>query len=271
VDLRKSIEKAKKMREEAVPQAEIPPLPAAKPLNGDSWEPPIYSQSAAVKLNSVKLAENRVVTDLADPAQVESYKVLRAQILQRTRENDWRTIMITSAMPGEGKTLTAINLSFTFAKEFNQTVLLVDADLRRQKIHKYLGIESDFGLFDYIVNDRPMTDLMLWPGIEKLTIISGGKPVSDSAELLGSPKMKTLVQEMKDRYEDRYIFFDCPPVLSSADTLSFVSSVDAVLMVIESDRSSARAVKKALELIPKEKFLGFAMNRSKNTTKGYYY
>jgi non-specific protein-tyrosine kinase len=271
VDLRKSIEKAKKMREDAALLTGESPLDAAIPINGDQWIAPVYSQSGAVRLNPAQLVQNRIVTDGSDLAQIEAYKVLRTRILQRTRENGLRTIMITSASPGEGKTVTAINLAFTFAKEYNQTVLLVDADLRRQQIHKYLGIDSDFGLADYIVDDRPMKDLMIWPGIDKLTIISGGKPVSDSAELLGSPKMKTLVTEMKDRYADRYIFFDCPPVLSSADTLSFVPCVDAVLMVSASDRSSRRSIRKALELIPKEKLLGFAMNRSKGAGQAYYY
>ncbi|MFH0726568.1 MAG: AAA family ATPase [Pseudomonadota bacterium] len=271
MDLRKSIEKAKKMREgEAQPNGD-PPIAPVKPLNGDQWSPPVYTQSGVVRLNTVTLAQNRIVTDTADLAQIEAYKVLRARILQQTRENGLRTIMVTSASPGEGKTITAINLAFTFAKEHNQTVLLVDADLRRQQIHKYLGIDSKFGLADHIVDDRPIADLIMWPGIDKLTVISGGRTVHDSAELIGSPKMKTLVTEMKDRYADRYIFFDCPPVLSSADTLSFIPCVDAVLMVSAADHSSARSIKKALELIPKEKLLGFAMNRSKGAGKAYYY
>ena len=123
--------------------------------------------------------------------------------------------MVTSALPGEGKTLTAINLAFTFAKEFKQTALLVDCDLRQQQIHKVLGFPSEKGIVDYLLNDCPVQELFVWPGVEKLTVISGGKTVNDSSELLGSPGMKNLVADMKNRYPDRYVFFDVPPLLTS--------------------------------------------------------
>jgi protein-tyrosine kinase len=270
MDLRKSIEKAKKIREAGEPtDGATRPVPASTPK--DPWQAPTYSQSIAARLDAAQLSENRIMDGASDMQPLEAYKVLRAQILQRTRENGSRVIMITSASPGEGKTLTSINLSMAMAKEFSQTVLLVDADLRRQAIHRYLGIDSRYGLFDYIVNDRPMRELILWPGVDKFTLISGGRHATDSAELLSSPKMRTLVQEMKKRYEDRYILFDCPPLLSGADTLSFAPLVDAIIMVVQSDRTAGKAIMKALELIPKEKFLGFIMNRCKKAGNGYYY
>ncbi len=297
MDLRKSIEKAKKMREaggnqtteeqqssshliDSTPSSSEQARSSGQQLNSSSaqescvseeWMSPTYDQCNRVELNMNRLAQHRIVTDSSDKAQVESYKVLRAQILQRTREKDWRTVMITSASPSEGKTLTAISLGITFAKEFNQTVLLVDGDLRRQKIHQYLGIQSKCGLMDHLIDNRPMNELILWPGIEKLTLISGGKCVSDSSELLGSPKMKALVSQMKDRYKDRYILFDVPPILGGADTISFAPCVDCIIMVIESEKTSMRDVTHALELIPKEKFLGFVMNRHRQDNGTYYY
>ena len=125
--------------------------------------------------------------------------------------------MITSANPGEGKTVTAINLAVTFAKEFNNTSLLVDCDLKQQKIHQYLGLPGEKGLADYLIKGTPMDELIIWQGIEKLTLISGGAAVKDSSELLGSPKMKSIIKEMKNRYDNRYIFLDVPPVLNVSD------------------------------------------------------
>jgi len=227
------------------------------------WTSPNYSKSRTVKLNMGTLANNRCVAIFPYARETDVYKVLRSQILRLTKEKGGNTIMITSALPGEGKTLTAINLSFTFAKLFDQTVLLVDGDLRRQGIHKYLGFESDRGLADYLVDKRPVSDIITWPGIDKLTVISGGKSIQESTELLGTSRMIDLVREMKTRYPDRYVFFDVPPILSRADTLAFVPLVDYIIIVVRAGTTPMNDVKKALELIPQEKVLGFVLNRYK--------
>jgi non-specific protein-tyrosine kinase len=235
------------------------------------WAAPHYKEARKVQLDPNLIADNRIVCMVPDAPEIDFYKILRTQVQHRTKDNDWRTIMVTSVNPGEGKTLTSINLSITFAKEFNQTVLLVDADLIRQNVHKYLGIHSDKGLIDYLVNDRPLKDYIIWPGIEQLTLISGGRTIHDSSELLGSPQMKALVQEMKTRYKNRYVFFDVPPVLGGADAIVLASLVDAIIMVVAEGETSIRDVKVALELLPKEKFLGFVLNRQKSPMLNYYY
>jgi len=272
MDLRKSIEKAKQMRGDTVGKTVgTPGNFTGAPVNGDNWMPPVYSRSKAVTLDAGHLLRNHVLTDSANPDQIESFKVLRAQILHRTREKGWRTIMITSPYPGEGKSFTTINLGITFAMEFNQTVLMVDGDLRRQKMHQYMGIHSDAGLVDHLIDNRPLEELILWPEIEKLTLISGSKCIRDSSEHLGSPKMKSMVEEMKVRYKDRYILFDVPPILTGADTIAFAPYVDCILMVVQAGRTGRQDIKKALELIPAEKFIGFVLNRYKYDNKTYYY
>jgi non-specific protein-tyrosine kinase len=177
--------------------------------------------------------------------------------------------MVTSAGPGEGKTLTAINLAITLAKEFNQTVLLVDSDLRRPTVGRYLCLEGNGGLINYLIDDVPLKDLIVWPGIEKLTIFPGGHPIKDSAELMGSERMTALVTELKNRYADRFVIFDCPPILSGADVLAFAPIVDGILFVVESGKTSIKDVKKAVDLVPFDKLLGFVLNRHK-AKKNYY-
>jgi non-specific protein-tyrosine kinase len=235
------------------------------------WVAPVYSDSKTVELDPNVAAENRIVCMFPDSPEIDFYKILRTQIQQRTKDKGWNTVMITSVNPGEGKTLTAINLSITFAKEFNQTVLLVDSDLMRQNIHKYLGFESENGLIDYLVGDRPLKDFIVWPGIDKLTLISGGRTVNDSSELLGSPRMKTLINEMKTRYPNRYVFFDVPPVLGGADAIVLAPLVDCILMVVNEGQTSIHDIKKALQLLPPKKFLGFVLNRQKFPMPTYYY
>jgi protein-tyrosine kinase len=242
----------------------------------ESWKPgwvsPSYRVSREIRLDPSVLERNRVVAYNTGSPEIEAYRVLRTRILHRTKGGGGTTIMVTSALSGEGKTVTSVNLALTFSKAFSQTALLVDADLRRQQVHQVLGFKSDRGLGDYLQDGCDVSELIVWPGIEKLTVISGGKRIEESSELLGSPGMRTLVEGMKSRYEDRYIFFDVPPVLSGADAISFAPLVDHILFVVQADKSSMANVTKALGMLPKEKILGIVLNRQADAdaTKYYY-
>lgn len=227
------------------------------------WVSPSYKMSKTVHIN-LKLAEKmRCVSLLPDAHETEYYRLLRTQIRQRLDENGWNSVMITSTMAGEGKTVTAINLATMFAREYAKTVLLVDADLRNQSIHRYLGYEQEYGLADHLYYNVPMQDIIAWPGIEKLTVISGGTTFNGGAELLNSPNMHALVKEMKQRYADRYIFFDVPPLLGCADALAFSPLVDAVLVVVEAGKTPMPQIHKAVALLPQEKLLGLVMNHKR--------
>jgi len=225
------------------------------------WNSPSYTQSQSVTLDPERLIANRCIGIEPDSPEIEPYKLLRTQVQQRTRDKGWNTVMVTSSKPGEGKTVTAINLALSFALEFNNTALLVDADLKQQQVHKTLGYPSQFGLSDYLLYDQPLNDLIVWPGIEKLTIISGSRTIDNSTELLGSNRMQALVKEMKSRYEDRYVIFDVPPLLTMADAVAFAPIVDSILLVVEPGQTTNADVNSALKMIPREKFLGFVMNR----------
>jgi len=254
-----------KLTGESLPatQRPQPVVRAADPAGKDrvGWLSPDYTISRPVKLDPDLVLSNRCVAYEGYSAEMEQYRVLRTRILHRTSNGSGKTVMITSSMPGEGKSLTAINLAFTFAKDYNHTALLVDCDLKRQSIHKFLGFASDRGLADHLIHGRPLADLIIWPGVEKLTIISGGKTVGASSELLGSPNMRHLVAEMRDRYPDRYVFLDTPPVLAGADAMALAPLVDHILFVVQAGRTPLPDIQKALHLLPKEKILGLVFNR----------
>ncbi|MEA5112572.1 MAG: AAA family ATPase [Geobacteraceae bacterium] len=245
--------------DEAELMAEMPEITGKKDKAG--WVSPSYNISRAVKLDQNLILTNRCVAALPNAPEVEYYRMLRTRILQASQESGGNTVMITSALPGEGKTLTAINLALTFAKEFSQTALLVDCDLKQQKIREILGFESDKGLVDHLLHEAPLSSLMVWPGIEKLTLISGGRTIAGTSELLGSHRMRDVVADMKNRYPERYVFFDVPPVLSGADALCFAPLVDHILLVVQSGITSTSEVKKALQLLPREKVIGLVLNR----------
>jgi protein-tyrosine kinase len=234
------------------------------------WVPPVYWDSRSCEPDLAAMERNRCVCFLEDAPELDYYKMLRVQIMQNAAAKGWKTIMITSARPGEGKTVTAINLAMAFAKAYNQTVLLMDCDLRQQKVYRYMGIASRLGLIDHLADGCPLNEIIIWPRIAKMTLISGERTVSESAELLGSPKMKALVEEMKTRYADRYILLDSAPVLSGADALTLSTLADGIVMVVESGRTPLREIQEALELMPKEKFLGFVLNKHRGEKNGYY-
>lgn len=229
--------------------------------DSNSWWSPDYSISRFKEPDKALMENNRCMCAFPDSPIVDYYKVLRTRIEQRVRKNNWNTIMITSVGPGEGKTLTAINLALTFARSFSDTVLLVDCDFKNQCICRNFGIPGDAGLIDVILDDKPLQDVITWCGIDKLTLISGGQSTVDSTEILDSPKMVELVYEIKNRYNDRYVIFDLPPVLSRADAIAFAHNVDCILMVVEEGKTSLKEMHKALEVIPREKVLGFVVNK----------
>jgi non-specific protein-tyrosine kinase len=278
MSLRKALEKAQQIRAGAgfaqpgALQKETRPPRIVARVAATDWKPPVYDESNRVELNAEALRANRCVCIAPDAPELEYYKVLRTKLQHMTRSRGWKSVMITSPAEGEGKTLTSVNLALTFAKAFNQTVMLVDCDLRRPTVHQVLGLGNGKGLVDFLLEEQPLKDFILWPGVEQLTVIPGGRPVANSAELLGSARMKALVEELKARYDDRITLMDTGPVLVGADALALAAHADCFIMVLDEGRTGMRDVKKALAMLPQEKFLGFVLNRQKNPKgKSHYY
>ncbi|MBU1247874.1 MAG: capsular biosynthesis protein [Proteobacteria bacterium] len=219
-------------------------------------------KSKTVKLPAKILRDNKVVSALP-PKYMDRYNMLRTQVLHRTRSQGKNVLMVTSAMPNEGATLTAINLAISMAKDFNQYCLLVDTHLREPVINQYLGFKADKGLIDYLNSDTPIFDLIVYPDIKALTILPAGKPTTESTELLGSPKMLNLVQEMKERYPDRYVIFNCPPLLSFPDALVFSTYVDGVILVVEEGETKMADLNRALHLLGDTNVVGLVLNKVK--------
>jgi protein-tyrosine kinase len=272
--LEKALNKAKQKRLQSLEavneKLEDEGLQAPAALRKGPWRAPVYSQSTCLVADSVTAIANRCVCLQRNAPAMDCYKVLRTRLMQRMQPNGWNTVMVTSVRPGEGKTLTTINLALTFAMAHSQTVLLLDCDLRNQSVYRLLGIDSNRGIADYLIDERPLSDLIIWPKIEKLTLISGGRNISQSAELLGSPRMRELMAEMKSRYSDRYLIVDAPPILVGADTLTLAPLVDGIVVVIESSGPPLKEIQESLSLIPREKFLGFVLNKHTSRRNGYY-
>ena len=224
----------------------------------------VYTRTQSIEGHAETQRENRILSAMEHNEYADAFKILSTQVMQRMDEHQWSSIAITSVGEDEGKTTTAINLGISIAKEIEYTVLLIDANLRKPELHKYFGITPELGLSDYLQNNVDLADILIRPGdIDHFVILPGGSPIMNSTEMLGSPKMCSLVEELKDRYPKRIIIFDLPPVLNTADSLSFVPCIDCALIVVEDDTTKETDLKQAVELLSVTNIIGTVLNKAR--------
>ncbi len=230
-----------------------------------------YTTTATVAVNPQSLREGRVLLAEGIETVGDSYKVLRTHVLQKMRANSWKTLAITSPWGGNGKTTTAINLAISLARDVNQTVLLVDFDLKRPSIANFFRKSQAVGVSDYLINDIDLADILINPGIERLVVLPGNERIIHSSEILSSPRVIQLVAELKSRYEDRLILFDMPPLFAGDDVLAFLPNVDAVMLVVEDGKVTAEELARAEQLLG-QKCIGISLNKTRmhHTAVGHY-
>jgi protein-tyrosine kinase len=237
---------------------------AGKTSGGQALPPPIiYTRTRSLDIPLSLLRQRRVMAAYDKGPFVDAFKILRTQVMHRLRDNSWNVLGVTSPGHGEGKTLTAVNLAVSLAMETTQTVLLVDANLRNPSIHEVFGLNDCPGLADYLLDNQPVEDLLVHPGIGRFVLLPGGRAISNSTEILTSPKMLALVEEFKHRYPARIIIFDLPPLLHTADVLAFSPYTDALLLVVEEGKTTAEELQRALSLVKNSRpVLGTVLNKA---------
>jgi len=224
-----------------------------------------------VKLLGRLLASNMLVpgSNLAREIQDEYRRIKRPLVSNavgrnRLLVNRGNLILVTSAVPGEGKSYTSVNLALSIAHEMDTTVLLVDCDIAKQGLSRSLGLEGIYGLVDVLEDDNlSIGDVMLHTDIPKLRVVSAGKQQHDYvAELLASQRMADLVNELASRYSDRIVIIDGPPLLPTPQTQIIAGLVGQVVFVIEAGKTPQSLVTEALELIPEEQATGLVLNKN---------
>jgi protein-tyrosine kinase len=233
--------------------------------------PPPMEPARRVAVDWAALRENRIV-DWADrrPA-AQAYRMLRTQVLQRARVHRLSAIGVISAANGEGKTLTAINLALGLAAEPNQSVLLLDLDLRRPRIARTLNLPLDQGLEAWFAGTAKLEDL--WCGLEgaeRLFVLPTLAPVPDSSEALARAGTTRMLQDLKDRDPGRLMIVDLPPVLLSDDALTIAPRLDAVVLVVTEGRTRREDVSRTLELLGNTRVIGTVLNQSTESEKRAY-
>ncbi|HEX5050031.1 MAG TPA: CpsD/CapB family tyrosine-protein kinase [Gammaproteobacteria bacterium] len=238
------------------PQAAPPPALDLQRLN-------------SVKLDPTVLEWNRIVLDDSSGASA-AYKVLRTRVLQRMRRNGWKTLGVTGTCPDEGKSLTAVNLSLNLARQSGTSVVLVDMDLRKPSIHRHLGISPKYGIGDHLRAGVPLEQVAVRPGLERLGVIVNERSFSNSSEILSSPQVFELVEQVKQG-EGRIAVFDLPPIFAGDDVLAFAPVVDALLIVLAQGTTKRTDLAGIRELLQNVNVVGAVLNRSSAEVAPYYY
>jgi ATPases involved in chromosome partitioning len=222
-----------------------------------------YTRTRSVAVSADLMRERRLVMGLRNDPHADVFRLLRTQVLKQLRDNNWTSLAVVAPTAACGKTFVTANLAIAIAMEVNQTVLVVDADLRNPQLGWYYGLAPEKGLLDYLQTDVAVEDLLINPGFERLVVLPGRHTTTVSSELLSLPKMAALVDELKTRYQSRIVLFDLPPLLSSDDAMLFMPHFDAALLVVEDGKTSPEEVSRSLAILAETNLAGTVLNKVK--------
>lgn len=256
-----------------------PQAVAAAPTNGHaagSRLPPIdLAKAPTIITDGTWLRQNRILIESDPRQQAEgAYRMLRTRVMRQMRTNGWRRLGITAARPGEGKTVTAINLALAIAAERAQPVVLVDLDLRRPRVSRYLGIGDNqaANLSDYLEGRSGSLEQHIITLAEQgLHCILSTGSIDRSSDLLASPQGQAFLSDLAERLPDAILIFDLPPLLATDDPLVVAPRLDASLLVVAEGVSPREDVAAAAKLLAEFNLLGVVLNKSvERSDKGYY-
>ena len=239
------------------------------------------SEKPTLALDKESLAERGYLIDNGTRKSIkDEFRQIKRKLLNNAFGNAAKTlhhsnlIMVSSAKPNEGKTFVAINLALSIALEQDKTVLLIDADVLRPSVMRELGIDEQPGIIEYLLGKaEQVSDIIYNTDIDKLKLVPAGKPHHLSNELLASEKMATLANELANRYPDRIVIFDCPPLIGVTETLVLANLMGQGVIVVEESKSSIADIQAATQHLNEDLALGLVLNKAIRSHKdlyGYY-
>ncbi|MHB1200790.1 MAG: XrtA-associated tyrosine autokinase [Polaromonas sp.] len=262
--------------------AEMPATPPLVQTVGTARKPVSEAQPAPlsrrVEIDLAALAQAGIVSPNAPRSQIaDQYRVIKRPLISNAMGKGasvivhGNLIMVTSALAGEGKSFTAINLAMSIATELDNTVMLVDADVARPCVMKVLGLPEGPGLLDLVQDEsRDMSSMLLKTNIDKLTLLPTGTPHARATELLASDAMIRLLDEMADRYPDRIIVFDSPPLLLATEARVLASHMGQVVVVVQAGKTLQSEVRHALATIEACPVKLMLLNQARTVFNGGY-
>ncbi|MGH8594972.1 MAG: AAA family ATPase [Gammaproteobacteria bacterium] len=236
-------------------------------------------KSRSVDIDLERLEKQGFVTPksrnkrLAEEIRVIKRRVLMNAVdLAQKRANTAGVVLVTSAMPGEGKTFLAVNLAISIAMEIDRTALLIDADAAKAKLTRVLGLRSYGGLADVISGGEPdLRKVLLATNIGRLKILPAGTRHAEMAEYVGSRRTELLIKELALRYPDQIVVVDSPPLLATVEACSLARMVEQVVIVVETERTKRSDLITALNLLEPSKTIGLVLNKANEREETKYY
>lgn len=259
---------------------EEPEKPRSKSINGHDGRNENQKTHKTIEINLAQLHQLGMVTPEGGRSQVaDEFRGIKRPLIKNAFSHDGEEIrhgnliMVTSSLPGEGKTFCAINLAMSIAMEMDHTVLLVDADVARPTILRTLGLmKPEAGLMDVLLDEKlDLADVMLKTNVDTLSILPAGKNHRHATELLASQTMSNLLKEIADRYSDRIVIFDSPPVLLTNEARVLASQMGQIVLVVEAEKTTQHAVKDTLRQIEACANINLVYNKAKAFSGGDYY
>lgn len=268
-------------------QATIPSEPVteptlARPERGIERETTFFDDTSEITseraTEKVRVAHERITrvtvkefVTQPDSLMAEQFRKLRSFVATHNFTSSLRSLLVTSCIPGEGKTKVAINLSAIIARGLDDSVILVDADLRRKSLSFLLGLQNTLGLSDVLAGRAGIEEAIINTEINGLTVLPAGFDPPNPAELIASIRMKSLVERLKEGYNHSYILIDSTPIVSTSEANVLSQMVDGVIVVIMADKTRRDVVKRELHTINREKILGVVLNCAEFETPDYYH
>ena len=239
----------------------------AGPLHGLDREPEGGVIDALGDITRLPSSE-KLMLNFGESVPVEQYRRLAARLLLAQAEKNVRVVMVTSAFPAEGKTLTATNLALTLSESYKRKVLLVDADLRRPWVHQVFQIPNVSGLNDGL-RESENRKIPLLSYTDNLSILTAGRPDPDPMSVLSGERVSRVLHEARARFD--WIIIDTPPVALLTDAHLLSSQVDAVVLIVQAAKTPLPAIKTAVDAVGRDRILGIVLNRCDRGSPGAAY
>ncbi len=237
----------------------------------DAQDTIVTGSTRTIAIDPRVLRSNGILTPEVEGPAGHAFKMLRTQVLQRMHQRQWTTLAVISPTPQDGKTFTAINLTIAIASDTKHSTLLVDLDLRNPSIHKRFGFEPEVGVEQCLRNEVEVSSALVNPvGYAKVVLLPARDRVPNSSDLLSSDQTRATIRELKNRYPNRIVIFDLPPMLGADDALAFAPHVDATLVVIGEERTRKPDVMRCFELMQDLPILGTVLNGSRTDKASRY-
>jgi len=261
----------------AVPEP-VAPSPNPAPLARDIRRSDGHEQNR-IEIDLERLKARGFVTPDAPKSQIaDEFRVIKRPIIHNARRTaasairNGNLIMVTSALPGEGKTFTAINLALSVAMELDTTVLLVDGDVAHPELPRVLGTPGSPGLLELLTtNELDVSDAIVRTNVENLSVLPAGAHHRRATELLASEQMAVVLHELATRYPDRIVIFDSPPLLPTTEARALALHMGQIVMVVAADSTRQHAVNLALATIENCDIVLMMLNKADKTDVGTYY